>query len=471
MLKHIIKRELLDNLMSLRFSLTLILMVTVMSASAILFLSDHKEAVSTYQVNLQENRRRMEGLIRSGIMPWTMQRIMSFELQWVYKKPSDFSFLADGHDKDLPNTFTVNMFEINGPSTRLRMNPLLRQFESLDWSLVIGVIMSFAAIVLTFDLISGDRERGTLKLSISNSIPRATIMLGKYIGALVSLLIPLLGGMLLSVIIIAISGIIPMDRAAWARIAIAASFSLLYVTGFVSLGMFVSSITRESATSLIVLLLSWAMLVVVIPGVGGVIVSRFVPSPNLHQAGQDARNAEEQTRDEYLARHPELEYLERRWGDARNMAGPLSAAEASMEVWNRYRDTLVSRVRVGQNATRVSPLGLYRHAIEALAGTGLGHHESFMKQVRQYREVFKRTLMGKYPFDPHRDYGGQYYMEWRKVMDNLEFGLSDIPEFHEKPVTIQEGTKVAVWDVLFLFLFSLLFFMGSVVAFLRYDVR
>lgn len=56
-------------------------------------------------------------------------------------------------------------------------------------------------------------------------------------------------------------------------------------------------------------------------------------------------------------------------------------------------------------------------------------------------------------------------------MDKVDFELNDVPEFHEEPITVEEAMRIAVWDIFFLSLFSLLFFMGSVVAFLRYDVR
>lgn len=468
MLRYITKREILDNLLSLRLSLTLILMVITMSASALLFISDYKEAWSSYMVNVQENRRQMEEIFKNSETSQTLQRVIGREPQWVYKKPSNFTFLADGHDKDLPNAFEVNVLQMRGPHTRLRKNPLLQTYESMDWSLVIGVVMSFAAIVLTFDAISGDRERGTLKLAISNSVPRATILLGKYIGAFASLLIPLLAGMFLNVIIVSVSGIIPMDASAWARIGMVSLFSLLYVAGFTALGIFVSSIARESATSLIVLLLSWAMLVIVIPGVGGIIVSRFVEIPSSMQAWSDAQNAEESAGSEYLARHSEIP--DTGWGDARNIAGPMAVAEAGMSVWNRYRDIVVRQIEIGKLVTRISPLGLYRHTAEAFAGTGIIHYVSFMNQVKQYRENLKSILLGKYPFDPHKDYG-DIYTRWREVLDNLEFKPSELPELQENPISVEKAGKIAVWDIFFLSLFPILFIMGSVMVFLRYDVR
>jgi ABC-type transport system involved in multi-copper enzyme maturation permease subunit len=472
MLKHIIKREILDNLMSLRFSLTLILVVIIMFVSAILFISDYKETRSAYTVNTQENLKQLEKTFETTKMPGTLWRVMSFSDQWVYKGISDLTFIADGYDKELPNAFTVRPFETTGPHTRLRTNPLLQPFENLDWSLIIGVIMSFAAIVLTFDAISGDRERGTLKFSVSNPVPRATILLGKYIGALVSLMTPLLIGILLNVIIIAIAGVVPMNASVYARIGIVSLFSLLYVASFASLGMFVSSVTRESSTSLIILLLSWAILVIVIPGIGGVIASRAVVIPSYGKAQSDARDAGERAKDEYLAQHPEMSGIafgSGRWSPGENLAGPLSADLARDNMLYQYRTEMIRQVTAGQNVSRISPLGLYKNAVETIAGTGIGHYDSFMKQVKQYRDLLKDIMLDKYPLDPNKAYYS--FDEFGKVMDKVEFKLNDFPEFHEKPIAMGDTAKAAVWDIFFLFLFSLIFFMGSVVAFLRYDVR
>lgn len=475
MLKYIIKREILDNLLSLRFSLTLILIVIVMTMSSLLFISDHKKAESAYAMSLQENRRQLEQWFKSSSMPWTLWVVFSFNDQKVYKKPSDFAFLADGYDKELPNTFKIRPFEISGPNVELRTNPVLQTFEVPDWSMVIGIIMSFAAIVLTYDVISGDRERGTLKLTMSNPVPRAIILLGKYIGTLVSLLIPLLIGILLNIIIIAVSGVVTLDGSAWVRIGMVSLLSLLYIAGFVSLGIFVSGAVRESATSLIILLLSWAVMVIVVPGVGGVIDSKIVKIPSQEAASIESMNAWKQARDKYLAQYPEMRGIafgSGHWSPGENLAGPLAAEEARNDVLERYGDAIVRQIRSGQNMIRVSPLGLYKNGVEVLAGTGMIHYDSFMKQVRQYRRILKGVMMDKYPLDPNKAYRDRLGdNEFKMVMDKVEFKSSDIPEFHEKPIVVGDAVKATIWNIFFLSLFLLIFFMGSVVVFLRYDVR
>jgi ABC-type transport system involved in multi-copper enzyme maturation permease subunit len=289
-------------------------------------------------------------------------------------------------------------------------------------------------------------------------------------------LIPLLAGILLNVIIIAVSAIVPLDGSALTRIGVLSLSSMLYVAGFVSLGIFVSSITRESATSLVVLLLSWAMLVIVIPGVGGIITSRMVHVPSFEEVNMNSWAAAHRAREKYLDRHPEMRGIafgSGWWSPRENLAGPMARFEARNDVWKQYGDKMIRQVRIGQNATRVSPLGIYRHAAEALAGTGINHYDSFAKQVRRYREFLKGILMDRYPLNPHEDYNRSKDLseKFRKAMSEVEFELSDVPEFREEPIAFEAAAKAFIWDIFFLSMFLLFFLMGSVMAFLKYDVR
>jgi ABC-type transport system involved in multi-copper enzyme maturation permease subunit len=46
--------------------------------------------------------------------------------------------------------------------------------------------------------ISGERERGTLRLVLSGPISRATVLMGKYLAVLIALAVALLAGVLLN---------------------------------------------------------------------------------------------------------------------------------------------------------------------------------------------------------------------------------------------------------------------------------
>ncbi len=268
MLWYIIRKQVLHGLLSLRFSCTFILVAIVMISSALLFIDDHQQQLEDYSQNVIKNS---ELLSLSG--SWqSIYWVFSFNYQWVYRTPAKLAFIAEGNEKALPNAFQVNPFRIKGPEKKLRGNYLLPKFEDIDWTFVVSVMMSFAAIVLTYDSISGERENGTLRLSMSNPVPRNTMILGMYFGAMIVLSVPFLVGTLAVAIIMSASGSISLVGDDWLKIIIAVSLSLLYLSIFVLLGLFVSSLLRSSAACLAVLLLAWVVVVVVIPEIGGGVV-------------------------------------------------------------------------------------------------------------------------------------------------------------------------------------------------------
>ncbi len=101
----------------------------------------------------------------------------------------------------------------------------------------ISTVLSFVALVLAYDSISGEREAGTLRLMLANTIPRYKLLLGKYSGSMLTLAIPLIVGLLVSLIIVIPSKDVAIDAAAWLKILVITLLSLLYLSIFVLLGL------------------------------------------------------------------------------------------------------------------------------------------------------------------------------------------------------------------------------------------
>ena len=74
----------------------------------------------------------------------------------------------------------------------------LKTFLEIDWAFVMGLIVSFVAILFTYDAVCGEREDGTLRLMLSGSVPRDGVLLGKFIGAFLSVSAPIVLGAILS---------------------------------------------------------------------------------------------------------------------------------------------------------------------------------------------------------------------------------------------------------------------------------
>ena len=66
-------------------------------------------------------------------------------------------------------------------------NPFLSIFLAVDVIFVFKIVLSALAILFAYNTISGEREDGTLKLVLSNPVPRDALVLGKYLGGMLSL--------------------------------------------------------------------------------------------------------------------------------------------------------------------------------------------------------------------------------------------------------------------------------------------
>ena len=462
MIRTIWMREFFDHLHSLRFALVMVVMTAAMAGGTLLFLSEYKKEISDYQRNVTRSLDRLRGFCRQ--QP-ALYQVFSFNDHQVYRKPNPMAFLAEGGEWSLPNSFTVNAFQINGPFHRMRLNPFVERFRVIDWAFLVGVIMSFAAVVLSYDAISGERERGTLRLVLSNSISRATVLIGKYLGVLSSLLITLIVGSILSLLIL-LSGGMEFGTDGWIGVGMFVLFSILYLSAFIWLSLFVSSLVDEPSTGLMILLLIWAVSSILLPNTGGVLASGLSPLPSPEKVGDEMRTAYERAKGEYESQHPDVAGtpLSGRWSPRESLGRALALAEAIHEVYNRYWDDQVRQVKLARRLISVSPTALYMISVEELAWTGVVHYESFLDGVRDYRRNLRETLLALYPFNPD-----SFIEDWNKMRPLIQrmVDYGSIPKFEDKLPEISGILDGVMIGMSVLLLLNGLFFMLSFCFFRR----
>jgi ABC-type transport system involved in multi-copper enzyme maturation permease subunit len=253
----------------------------------------------------------------------------------------------------------------------------------------------------------------------------------------------------------------------WIRIAIVILLSVLYLSIFVALGLFVSSLMRSSAASLVILLLAWAVMVVVIPDTGGTLATSLAGLIDESDL-VDARAAQERALQQYDARHPNAGSISGNWSPRESLGKSIAVDDARMRVRNSHRGMMIAQVRIGYNVTRVSPTAIYRRAVEAIAGSGIDHYESFVRQSREYKDMLRAFLLDHYPLDLHRPHDG------RKLADALStrlFTAADVPKFVDRPIPMGDSMRNSMWDIAILFISSVVFFMAAYISFLKRDVR
>lgn len=486
MIWQIAKREILDNLTRFRFAFTVILVMALMVMNAIIFVSSsYQRRISAYSEDTTDAIASMKGR-SSNLSELGVKGPGS-----LYKRPSQLGFIATGADANLPKRVvgnaesggnwrapnfhysSSNVWSLAYPQDPFRKNDALPNFTELDWTFVIGLIMSFMAVLFTYDAISGERETGTLSLLMSHSVSRATVLLAKFIGAFLTLMIPLLIGILLNLMIVNVSELVSLDGSEWTRIGIIFVISAVYISIFLWLGLFISSQFSNSSSSLLVLLLIWVVFVVLIPNTVGVLASNFQQAPSRSEVSR----RKQAKLDEIDHRYFETDRRLFQFGSPSDNPPKIEALQVwagylteRADVKSRFDDEHLNKqfaqVAFTQQVTRLSPASIYKYAMESLSSTGFARHKKFVQHARRYRQQFIDFIKSEDSADKE-----SYHVYFVKEgLSQKPIAFNSIPKFSEQ-LTLGVAFEGAVLDLTLLVSLALLLFMATVLAFLRVDVK
>ncbi|MYA22851.1 MAG: ABC transporter permease subunit, partial [Gemmatimonadetes bacterium] len=253
MLAAIVKRELIDHLISLRFGLALVLIVGLMVLNALGFVGGSYEFRRDHY--LQQVQAEQE-VGRSNAQRGLWKLILHSGQKYIYKKPSPLMFCAVGANDALPerlwtpswqaeyggtkfyDPFPLIYWDINGIWAP-KASQLMKS-RAIDWVFIIGSLLSLMALLFTFDAFIGEKERGTLKLVMAQSIPRHTLLLGKFLGAMLALAIVLGLAIVVNLLIVIALSQINLGLVEAGRLLGMVGLALLYLACFVGLGLWVS---------------------------------------------------------------------------------------------------------------------------------------------------------------------------------------------------------------------------------------
>jgi ABC-type transport system involved in multi-copper enzyme maturation permease subunit len=408
MLKSIIRKEILSNLLSYKFSIIIILSTILILVSIFVMYRDYCLALENYGI-LQPKSNEAIAII----------------------SPTPLSIFAKGLDKNLCRSFEIGFGgQIRVGSKQESVNNLFRLFTTPDLLYVVKVILALCAMLFAFDMISGEREVGTLRQSLSNSVKRPILIIAKWIGGFTSFIVPFFIAVLLGTILVTMSPLVQMDGENWAKLGMFLFSSVLYLAVFFSLGLLISCLTHHSSSSLVISLFLWAMLVFLVPNLGSILARQFVKIPTVQQL--------EIKRSQIWIK----EVFERinREKNAREVVGSINSENDKLIA--DYRNRFDRLVSVSQNITRFSPAAAFTYLAADLMGTGISEERRLKKAVLLYKDLV-----------------------WNKQQD-------DLPTFNFHRSSIKEVFGFGgLANLMILILFNMLFFVSAYVAFLRYDVR
>ena len=474
MIWHIIRKEILENLLSLRFILSLILTISLFAVSGFVFVDKHQQQLQDYWKDTNKNF--------SALSEHSKQLYeLALYKQQIWRKPKTLVICAEGFEKSLPNHFQFNAFSMDYPKVKSRSNFVLARFSDIDWVFVISLIFSFVALLFTYDRICGEKEAGTLRLILSGSIPRHKVLVAKYSGVMLTLGVPLLIGLLVNLIIIVSSKDITINTTDWLKILIIILLSFLYLSIFVLLGIFISSRTGHSANSMVILLLVWVGLVILIPSFGRIISNTFYRLPTKAELDRNKTEVFDEiiknaTDEKYgknaLVYHPNPKSAE---------VNPPARAQFKSAVTDAFNRILEGQLNqrlgqafAGRDFTCVSPTVIYQRASEAIVGTGINRCANLYQQIKRFQADFKEYIRSKDAEDPdslHLFFNNEEEVAAWGAVSKKPVDFSTVPKFQERDIALGQSLQLAIWDIGLLVLFNLVFFAAAFVSFLRYDVR
>jgi len=489
MLKTIIAREFLNNILNLRFMIGLVLCIIVTIACIMILAHDYKKELDDY--NLRAN---LQDEFLSNYYSINYARLLRPQ-----KPPERFRPLIIG----IPGKENAESFDDN---------PLPILFPPLDFLFIVTIIMSLLAILFSYDAITGERQSGTLRLVVANSISRTKILFGKLVGGTASLVIPFILALIVGVLYINLNPNIQWDGSAWAELALLTAASITFITLFYLLGLMVSTFSRYSATSILNCLFLWILLILVIPNMCPYISAQLYRIPSIKETERKDSEIERhsirvffelnnETAKKFKSHYGELwsEFESMEFGgighfrivEPKHLKAAQQRAAADPEfkammnafveevekareemvrirnesdkLWKDLNTKAALQTKLAKNLACISPYANFVYVARDLTGTGLRSLEYFERTHREYRGKQWGPYYDKKVKDARKNDPTFTYDSLLDVSDRPRFA------FKEEPLKYKLGEVLPYWGILVLF--NVVFFAAAFAGFMRYDVR
>jgi len=486
MLGILIKKEIIETMLDLRFWIVTALFLILIPLGMYVSRIDYERRLANYQQEHQMYRQHYG----KNVGP-------SVEAQG-FRPPSMLSIFALGLDPFMPDKAVTSRSGL----VRAAKEPGIDNAESLlfgkaDYLFNVSFIVSLAALIFTFNRISGEREKGTLRLIISSSTRRGEILLAKIVGNYLVLLVPFVIAFLAALIILNASSVISISSTGlWPALLVIILITLLFILVMVSLGICVSTLTHGSIASIMMLFLVWVMAVLGIPKMSPMVAEAVYPIESRNVVDLTQRIAREDIEREFNDKKEEL-FRRCRTEFGVNHGGISSSpgSEAEKKAYAKYDREVVAldndcqrrianairqleqdyrnkrnvQASLAKNLSRISPVSCFTYLISGLARTGPAEPDKFTENAERYQEQVKAAIYDNWIVKIYRTKNGS--ASSTDVVKGFDRSKASIPDMKYEYTTMAEVLRAGWIDILLLFAFNILFFAVAFWRFNKYDVR
>jgi len=269
-----------------------------------------------------------------------------------------------------------------------------------DLSFVIVYLLPLLIFALSYNLLSSDREDGTERMLLSQSLGVGTLALGKLLPRAASVLA--VAGLLPAVLLLLFR---PETRALGEAGMLLGAIGLVIAYGafWFALAFAVNAMRLSSSANALVLIAAWAMLTLVAPVVLNLVAERAHPAPSRTELSIQTRAIQADN----LRRYDDLFSGDYRYIDEpetlqakdgrivippRTMASFLARRDMDARVdrlLDRFDATLIRQQALVDRISFLSPAILTYEGLTALAGTDGKRYLAFREQVGAFHDDWR----------------------------------------------------------------------------------
>lgn len=278
--------------------------------------------------------------------------------------------------------------------------PTRLQTGAFDPGFLFVVLFPLVVIALSYEILSGERERGTLAMLLSQPVSQTGLVLGKATARATALCVVTLGFAGLGLVV---AGVDFTAAGVWSHVALYALVLVAWALFWFAAAVAVNAWGEGSARNALWLVGLWLVLVVIVPGLVRVAVDAVHPPPSQMEMVHEARDAAQDAEKELAGLQGKHDVDPRSEGFAtRVVAVQEQLAQRAAPVLEARREALAERQSLMDVLRFLSPAMMTQQALEALAGAGAHRHQRFDGQVDAFhdahRAFYAEAVRGEKPF-------------------------------------------------------------------------
>ena len=271
MLMTLIQKEIMHHILSVRFVALLVMCLLLVPLTLHINYRNYLQNQANYQESIKLSVSEAEEKPSDAPDPDT-------EVSKLFLEPTPLSVFAKGLEESLPSYLGMTRNGVKQGSMSLGEAPLSSALGNLDFLFVVSTVFSLLALLFTFDAVAGEREAGTLRITLSNALPRDLFLWSKLIGGYIVFVVPFLVSFLLGLLLLVSQGFPLGESDIFLRVFSLTLVSLLYIGVFFAVGTVISTYLDNSKTALIVAFTVWVLAVLIAPRAGFLTAKLIAPT-------------------------------------------------------------------------------------------------------------------------------------------------------------------------------------------------